>query len=327
MRCACCAAPFLLYTTIEHMAGFIVKKFLYSLLVLLGAITLGFFIIIPNLPGDPARLMLGQRADEASVKALREQYGFDKPVYVQYVRYVGRVIRGDLGRSSSTNRDVLETIVEKFPATALLTVTSIIIATVLGIIIGMLAATKPNSWWDSLLMTFAQLGISLPSFVAALLAILVFGVILDWFPISGYIDRGYEFLILPALTLGLRPLSIIARVTRSSMLDVLGQDYIRTAKAKGLATNVVITRHALRNALNPVVTTIGAWFASLLSGAFFIESMFNWPGLGTFAFAGIEKLDYNVILGTVLVSAAIFVIVNMLVDILYAFLDPRIRLQ
>lgn len=309
------------------MAGFIVKKFLYSLLVLLGAITLGFFIIIPNLPGDPARLMLGQRADEASVKALREQYGFDKPVYVQYVRYVGRVIRGDLGRSSSTNRDVLETIVEKFPATALLTVTSIIIATVLGIIIGMLAATKPNSWWDSLLMTFAQLGISLPSFVAALLAILVFGVILDWFPISGYIDRGYEFLILPALTLGLRPLSIIARVTRSSMLDVLGQDYIRTAKAKGLATNVVITRHALRNALNPVVTTIGAWFASLLSGAFFIESMFNWPGLGTFAFAGIEKLDYNVILGTVLVSAAIFVIVNMLVDILYAFLDPRIRLQ
>jgi peptide/nickel transport system permease protein len=306
------------------MIGFIARKLAYTILVLLGVVLVTFFI---RPPGDPARVLLGQRADSASVAALREQLGLDKPLPYQVGSYLSQLSSGDLGRSIATNRPVAETILERFPATALLAITSIAIATILGILLGVIAAWRPNSWIDTVTMSTSLLGISLPSFVVGLLLVLVFGVALEWFPISGYIDRGWEHLFLPMVTLAIRPLSVIARMTRSSMLDVLGQDYVRTARAKGLSDVSVFMKHALRNALNPVITTVSAWFAGLLAGTYFVEFIFNWPGIGLAAFNAIEKLDYPMIQGTVLFTAIIFVSVNTLADILYGFIDPKVRVS
>lgn len=305
------------------MFMFLLRKILYAIPVLAGVVVLTFFI---RPPGDPARVLLGQRADSSSVAALRQQLGLDKPLPVQVGKYMLNLTQGNMGRSIATNRDVLETIVERIPPTALLAFTAMGIATLLGIALGVIASLRPNSWLDSLTMGTALFGISLPAFVVGLLMVLVFGIVLDWFPISGYIDRGIEHLVLPMITLAIRPLSIVARVTRSSMLDVLGQDYVRTARAKGLSNTTVFIRHALRNALNPVVTTVSAWFAGLLAGTYFIEFIFNWPGVGLAAFSAIEKLDYPMIQGVVLFSAVIFVVVNTIADIVYAFIDPKVRL-
>lgn len=300
------------------------RKMGYTLLVLIGVVVITFFI---RPPGDPARVLLGQRADSASVEAMRQQLGLDKPVPVQIWIYVTNLIRGDLGRSIATNRPVIETLRERLPATAILAASSIVIATVLGILLGVIAAWRANTWIDSLAMTSSLLGISVPAFVVGLLFVLLFGVVLEWFPNSGYMDRGVEYLVLPMITLAIRPLSIIARVTRSSMLDVLGQDYVRTARAKGLGYTSVFLKHALRNALNPVVTTVSAWFAGLLAGTYFIEYIFNWPGIGLAAFNAIEKLDFPVIQGTVLLTAVIFVLTNLFADAMYAILDPKVRVK
>jgi peptide/nickel transport system permease protein len=256
---------------------------------------------------------------------MREQLGLDRPLYEQMAIYMKNLLQGDLGTSIATQRSVSETIIERIPATALLALTSIAIATVLGILLGVIAAWRPNTWIDTLTMSTSLLGISLPAFVVGLLFVLVFGVALEWFPNSGYIDRGIEHLVLPMITLAIRPLSIIARVTRSSMLDVLGQDYVRTARAKGLSDVRVFLHHALRNALNPVITTVSAWFAGLLAGTYFIEFIFNWPGIGLAAFNAIEKLDYPMIQGTVLFTAVIFVVVNTLADVIYGLVDPKVR--
>lgn len=306
------------------MITYLLRKILYTLLVLTGVVVVTFFI---RPPGDPARVLLGQRADSASVAAMREQLGLDKPLPIQIGTYMVNLAQGDLGRSIATNRSVTETIIERLPATALLALTSIAIATILGILLGVIAAWKPNTWIDTLTMSTSLLGISLPAFVVGLLFVLFFGVVLEWFPNSGYVERGPEFLVLPMVTLAIRPLSIIARVTRSSMLDVLGQDYVRTARAKGLSSRTVFLKHALRNALNPVVTTVSAWFAGLLAGTYFIEFIFNWPGIGLAAFNAIEKLDYPMIQGTVLFTAVVFVAVNTLADLVYGFIDPKVRLS
>ncbi len=307
------------------MAFFALRKFLYMILVLLGVIT-SSFIVNYGLPGDPARVMLGQRADEQSILALRKELGLDRPKIVQYFDYIGKVCRGDLGRSLTTNRPILETIWERFSATALLTVTALFFSTFIGIIIGVIASLHQGKLLDTGIMSIALLGISLPSFVLGLILLLIFGIVLNLLPISGYIDKGWNHLILPAFALSLRPLSIIARVTRSSMLDTLGQDYVRTARAKGISEFKVITRHALRNALNPVITTVSAWFAGLLAGTYFIEFIFNWPGIGMFTIDSIFKLDYPAIQGSVLFAAVIFVIVNFIVDILYATVDPKVKI-
>ncbi len=304
------------------MATYILRKILYTVVVLIGVVAVTFFI---RPPGDPTRVLLGQRADEASVAAMREQLGLDRPLYEQMAIYMKNLLQGDLGTSIATQRSVSETIIERIPATALLALTSIAIATVLGILLGVIAAWRPNTWIDTLTMSTSLLGISLPEFVVGLLFVLVFGVALEWFPNSGYIDRGIEHLVLPMITLAIRPLSIIARVTRSSMLDVLGQDYVRTARAKGLSDVRVFLHHALRNALNPVITTVSAWFAGLLAGTYFIEFIFNWPGIGLAAFNAIEKLDYPMIQGTVLFTAVIFVVVNTLADVIYGLVDPKVR--
>jgi peptide/nickel transport system permease protein len=306
------------------MLSYLTRKILYSILVLLGVVLVTFFI---RPPGDPARLMLGQRADSASVAALRQELGLDQPLPAQVGIYMKNLAQGDLGRSIATDRPVLETLIERMPPTALLAVTSMAIATLLGVILGLIAGSRPNTWIDSLSMSVALAGISLPAFVVGLLLILFFGVVLEWFPNSGYIDRGWEHLTLPVITLAIRPLSIIARVTRSSMIDVMGQDYVRTARAKGLDERTVIVKHALRNALNPVVTTVSAWFAGLLAGTYFIEYIFNWPGLGLAAFNAIEKLDFPMIQGVVLFTAVVFVVMNILSDIVYAMIDPKVRLS
>ena len=308
------------------MLTFIVRKLFYSILILFGVITVTFCLMYV-IPGDPARLMLGQRADVASIEAIRKQLGLDDPIYIQYARFIGKAVQGDLGRSYSSNRDVLKTIVETFPATALLAVSAMIISTIIGVIIGVISAVKPYSLRDNFSMLFALFGISFPPFAFGLIMALVFGSWLKLFPISGYVNNGFIYLILPMITLALRPLSIIARLTRSSMLDVLGQDFVRTARAKGVAGWKVTIKHALRNALNPVVTTISAWLAGLLGGAFFIEYIFNWPGIGLLAINSILSLDFPMIQGTVLFTAVIFIIVNMVVDIIYAFLDPKVKLS
>jgi peptide/nickel transport system permease protein len=307
------------------MATFVLRKLLYSVLVLIGVIVLTFFI---RPPGDPARVMLGQRADSASVAALREKMGLDRPILYQIGSYGWNLVAHlDMGRSIATDASVAETIADRFPATALLAGTSMAIATIVGVLLGLVASWKPNTWIDSSAMALALTGISVPSFVVGLLMVIVFGVTLEWFPNSGYVDRGVAYLVLPMVTLAIRPMSVIARITRSSLLDVLGQDYIRTARAKGLRDTTVYLRHALRNALNPVVTTVSAWFAGLLAGTYFIEFVFNWPGIGLAAFNAIEKLDYPMIQGTVLFTAVIFVAVNIASDILYAFIDPKVRVQ
>ncbi len=308
------------------MSAFIFRKFLSTALTLLGVVTVSFFLVHSFGNGDPIRVMVGQHADAATVKALQEQFGLDLPLPVQYLRYMQHLIQGDLGRSISSNRPVLDVIIERLGATAMLAGVSMVIATILGIALGTLSALKNNSWADTVIMGFAQFGISLPSIVMAALFMMIFGVWLDWFPISGYASGFSVYLTLPAITLGIRPLAIIARVTRSSMLDVMGQDFVRTAKAKGLSETRVIIRHTLRNALNPVVTTIGSWFAGLLAGAYFIEYMFNWPGLGKVSIDAVDKLDYPMIQGAVLFSAVIFVAVNFLSDLVYAWLDPRIKI-
>jgi len=308
------------------MLTYIVRKLGYSILILFGVITVTFALMYV-IPGDPARLMLGQRADVASIEAIRKQLGLDDPLYVQYVRFIGKAFQGDLGRSYSSNRDVLKTIVETFPATAILAVSSMMLSTIIGVIIGVISAVKPYSLRDNMSMLFALFGISFPPFAFGLIMALVFGSLLKWFPISGYLNNGIIYLVLPMLTLALRPLAIIARLTRSSMLDILGQDYVRTARAKGIGYWKVIIKHALRNALNPVITTISAWLAGLLGGAFFIEYIFNWPGIGLLAINSILSLDFPMIQGTVLFTAVIFIIINMLVDIVYAFLDPKVKLS
>jgi len=295
-------------------------------MILFGVITVTFLLMYV-IPGDPARLMLGQRADVASIEAIRKQLGLDDPLYLQYVRFIGKAIQGDLGRSYSSNRDVLKTIIETFPATGILAVSSIIVSTIVGVLIGVISAVRPYSLRDNFSMLFALFGISFPPFAFGLIMALVFGSWLKIFPISGYLNNGIIYLVMPMLTLALRPLAIIARLTRSSMLDVLGQDYVRTARAKGIGYWKVIIKHALRNALNPVVTTISAWLAGLLGGAFFIEYIFNWPGIGLLAINSILSLDFPMIQGTVLFTAVVFIIINMLVDIVYAFLDPKVKLS
>jgi peptide/nickel transport system permease protein len=308
------------------MAAYIIRNLLYTILILLGVVSVTFCLLYV-VPGDPARIMLGQRADVQSVEAVREELGLNKPLYVQYFRFLGKAVQGDLGRSYASNRDVVQTILDKFPATALLAFSALIISAIVGVMIGIISAVKSYTVWDNGSMLFALFGISFPTFAFGLIMALVFGFWLKWFPLSGYISEGLEYLVLPMITLALRPLAIIARITRSSMLDAMQQDYVRTAKAKGLSSGSVIFKHTLRNALNPIVTTISTSLAATLGGAYFIEYIFNWPGIGLLAFDSILKLDFPMIQGTVLFSAVIFVVINFFVDILYAVLDPKVKLS
>lgn len=311
------------------MTTYIIRQFIYSIFIIFGVMTVTF-VIIRLLPGDPARLILGQRADVQSIAALRKEWKLDQPIWVQYGDFIARTATGDLGRSFSFNRPVMETILDTLPKTAILAVSALVLSTIVGVLIGILSAWKPYTFFDNAAMIFALLGISVPVFVLGSVFVLVFIQKLRLIDSSGYIvEMGQlrlQRLILPMIALAARPLSIFARITRSSMLDALSQDYVRTARAKGVSEKKTVLVHAFRNALNPVVTTVSAWLAATLAGTFFIEQIFGWPGLGLLAYNAVLQLDFPVIQGVVLLTAIIFVIVNFLVDIVYSMLDPKVRL-
>jgi peptide/nickel transport system permease protein len=322
--------------------------------VLLG-ITLLVFAFLHLIPGDPATVMAGERATPEQVAAIREQLGLNKPLPLQYVSFIWNLIRLNLGTSIISGVSIADEIKLRWPATFELSVAAMLIATIIGIPAGVLAAVRRNSAIDNLTMSGSLLGVSLPVYWLGLLLVYLFAVNLNWLPPSGRlsVDAGLTFkpitgfyvldsllqlkfkaltdvlehLVLPALTLSSIPLAIMARITRSAMLEVLSQDYIRTARAKGLLERWVIFKHALKNALLPVVTIIGLQFGKLLGGAILTETIFSWPGIGSWIYEGILNRDYPVVQGGVVFVAIAFVLINLLVDLSYAFLDPRIQYQ
>ena len=318
--------------------------------------------------GDPSRLTMGQRADAATQENIRKELYLDQPRWKQFLFYLndvspvsiygageikkkqlkGLFIGADtklafkfpyLRRSYQTRKDVWDVLMEALPGTIILAVTAMLIATVVGIFLGVIAAVKKNTWMDTSAIFASVLGISAPSFFIGIVIAYLFGFVLSHytglhmtgslFDIDPFAGRQLQLqnLVLPAITLGIRPLAIITQLTRGSMLDVMDQDYIRTAYAKGLTKNVVIWKHALRNALNPVITAISGWFAELLAGAFFVEYIFGWKGIGKVTVDALEKLDFPVVMGSVLITSFFFIVINILADLLYAVVDPRVRIS
>jgi peptide/nickel transport system permease protein len=333
------------------MIAFVGRRLLFLVPTLLG-ISLVVFLMVHLVPGDPAIVMLGERARPEALAELRTEMGLDKPLYVQYGRFLSELLRLDLGRSVKTHELVKVEIAQRFPATFELAVAAMILATVIGVLAGVASAARPRSWLDYTSMVGALVGVSMPIFWLGLMLILIFASLLHWLPISGRLPHDVSFpmrthlfvvdavlsgnprnvvaalrhLILPALALGTIPMAVIARMTRSSLLEVMRQEYVRTARAKGLPEKSVIFTHALRNAIIPTITVIGLQFGYLLSGAIITETVFAWPGVGRWLLGAVLARDFRAIQGGVLVIAAIFVLVNLVVDMLYGFIDPRIRL-
>lgn len=308
------------------MSSYLRRRLLMSLLVLFGVSVLTF-LMLHLVPGDPVHAMLGRQAVTAErAEQLRQELGLADPLPVQYGRYVSQALQGDLGRSIRSGRPVTATILEQLSSTIQLTLAAMAVAVVMGGSLGLLAALKPNTWLDTLTMTIAISGISIPSFWLGLLLILLFAVTLGWLPAVAA-GNDWRGLILPALTLGLGEGAVITRLVRASMLDVLGQQYLTTARAKGVSERRVVLIHALRNALIPVVTVLGLQTGYLLAGSIVVESIFARQGLGRLAVTAISNRDFPVAQGVVLVIATIYVLVNTLTDLTYAVLDPRIRLQ
>ncbi len=338
------------------MLKYILKRLALLIPTLFGVITLVFFMIALS-PGDSARVMLGERATQESVEKLRVELGLDKPLHIQYGIYLQSLIRFDLGRSFKSGQKVEDEIMAHFPATVELAIWAMIFSTVVGIFIGVLSATKKNSWIDFTSMAGALVGVSMPVFWLALVFIMVFSVWLDLFPTGGRMNVRFYFnpitgfyvldgiiifvktgnikiflsalhhLVLPAIALGTIPLAIIARITRSSMLEVLNQDYIKTARSAGIKERRVIYRYALKNSLLPIITIIGLQFGLLLSGAILTETVFAWPGLGKWIYHAIEARDVRAVQGGIIVISITFVLINLLVDILYSVVNPKIRLS
>ena len=348
------------------MLSYLVKKLFYGFLVLFGVVVLVFFLFQGF--GDPSRLVLGQTGDSATIQNIKKELYLDQPKWKQFLFYLNDVspiaihssddiaskqlkgifIGGQtkialkvpyLRRSYQSKRSVLLVLLEALPGTMLLAFSAMFIATIFGILLGVLAAVKQNTWWDTSAIFTSVLGISAPSFFMGIVIAYLFGFVLSnitglhmtgsLYAIDPFTGRYPEIknLILPSITLGIRPLAIITQLTRSSMLDVLDQDYIRTAYAKGLNSRVVIFKHALRNALNPVITAITGWFAELLAGAFFVEYIFGWKGIGKITVDALEKLDFPIVMGSVLVTATFFIVINLLADVLYGIVDPRVRVE
>jgi len=344
---------------------FIIQKIVYSLLVLAGVVMLVFFLFQGL--GDPARLVMGQSGDAATQENIRKELYLDQPKWKQFLLYLndispvcihtkneiaeknlkGFFIGGEkkiglkipyLRKSYQSKRSVGDILMEALPGTILLAVAAMLIAIAIGIPLGVTAAVKQNTWWDTSAIFGSIAGISAPSFYIGIIIAYVFGFLLtkwtglhisgNWLEVddvTGQQKLALQNLVLPAITLGIRPLAIITQLTRSAMLDVLDQDYIRTAYAKGLSKRKVIWKHALRNALNPVITAITGWFAELLAGAFFVEYIFGWQGIGKVTVDALEKLDYPVVMGSVLITATFFILVNIVADILYGVIDPRVK--
>jgi peptide/nickel transport system permease protein len=312
---------------------YILKRLLALIPVLIGVSFL-VFLILQLAPGDPAQIILGSKATTKNLEALRHQLGLDKPLYQQYLIWIGKILTGDWGRSIQLRREVLPLIFTRFQATAALTLFAASIAIIFGMFAGIISAIKQYSVWDRLLMFLALVGFCLPVFWLGLIFQVVFGLRLGWLPVSGIHTPGntgfldmLPFLIMPGITLAAEPMAQIARMTRSSMLEVIRQDYIKTARAKGLNQRTIISRHALKNALIPVVTLIGMQIGYLLAGAVLVEIVFSWPGLGTLMVNGILARDFPLVQGGILFVATVYVFINLLVDFVYAFFDPRISYE
>lgn len=303
----------------------------YFLRRLLGAVGVVFsvatitFVMIFLMPGDAARMYAGPRAPETEVARIRELWGLNDPLPVQYVRYLGRALQGDLGNSTRDKRPVLKAVIERLPATLQLALAGLFVELAIGVPLGIVAALRPGSWIDQLATVIALLGISVPQFALGLIALYLFGFVIPIFPLGGYGTPLH--LVLPALVLGIGGTAFYSRMLRNSILEVAGEDYVRTARAKGLAPRWVLLRHILRNALMPVVTLAGLDLAILLGGVVVIEAVFGWPGIGLQAWTAIRNQDTPMIMGTVLFASIAVVGLNLLVDLFYVALDPRVRLS
>ena len=334
------------------MLAYIIRRIFILIPTLLG-VSILVFVMLHLTPGDPAELLLGERATEEALVELREHLGLNEPLYVQYGMFLKRLMKGDLGETIWTRQKVWTEVKERFPATIELTVVALCIACFFGIIFGIISATKQYSIFDYVSMIGALAGVSMPIFWLGLIFMLIFSLNLGWLPISGRLSVDIDLeiitnfyildavltrnwaalkdavwhIIMPAVTLSTIPMAIVARMTRSAMLEVLRQDYIKTAKAKGLSNFTVTFKHALRNALIPVVTTVGLQFGVALGGAILTETIFAWPGVGKWMYDAVMQRDYMVIQGGTLIIAAVFVVINLCVDVLYAVINPRISVQ
>ena len=306
------------------MLTFVARRLLLAIPVLLGVVFV-VMLTIELIPGDAVSLMLGEHATPEAVAKLRDYLGLDKPLLVRYVGYVGRVARGDLGRSIQQNRPVVDELADAWPATLELTAAALLIAAALGIAAGVISAVWPNSAFDALARLGSLFGLSMPVFWTGLVLIVVFALWLSWMPVGGTGSPAH--LVLPAITLALPSLAMVARMTRSSVLDVLHEDYVRTARAKGVAERLVVAKHALRNAAIPILTLLGLQAGQLMGGAVLTETVFAWPGLGRLMVKAIFARDYVLLQGAVLVFALAFVVINLAVDLAYGALDPRIARQ
>lgn len=312
------------------MVGYIVRRLVVSIPVLL-IVGIIVFSLVHATPGDPATIILGPDATLEQIENLRDDLGLNEPLIIQFVDWIGGVLRLDFGNSFFLNMPVTQALVDRAEITVLLTIYSLLIAVLIGFPTGIFAAVRSNTVWDRLLMVFSLSGAAIPNFFLGILLILLFAVSLQWLPSGGYIsitdDVGEHFksMIMPAIALGFSEAALLARMIRSSMLDVLREDYIRTAWAKGLKHRVVVMGHALRNVLIPSVTVLGFALGSLLGGAVVTETVFTLPGMGRLIVQSVERRDFPVIQGAVMLIAMIYILVNLLVDVLYAFLDPRIR--
>ena len=306
------------------MLVFIARRLLMIVPILLGVVTVTF-LVMQVLPGDPVLSLVGERYDEETLARLRTELGLDRPLPVRYAQYLGRVARLDLGRSFVTGRPVAASIAERFPRTALLAGSAMLIAVTGGVLAGVVASWRRFPWLGRILMAGSLVGVSIPVFWLGLLLIHIFALGLGLLPPSGFGGGSPRYLILPALTLSFASMASIARVTRAGFLDAEAEDFVRTARAKGLADRTVLGKHVLRNALIPVVTIVGTDFGSYLGGSVLTESIFGWPGLGRLVVQAILQRDFPVIQGAVLFMAVLFVLVNLLVDISYGLIDPRIR--
>lgn len=304
------------------MIQLIVRRLLTMIPVLL-AVTAIVFSVVHLVPGDPVLALVGTEAALEDIENMRRQLGLDRPLLVQYGDYLGGLARGDLGHSIRSGRPVLTEITTRLPKTLYLALAAMTIAVCFGLVLGVLAAVYRNTWLDSTAMLLAIAGVSAPTFWTGLVLILVFAVRLRWLPTSG--SDSVRHVILPAATIGFHYAALIARVTRSSMLDVLADDYVRTARAKGLRYWRVVNHHALKNALIPTITVIGLQFGALISGSIVVEVVFNWPGLGSLLIGALNNRDYPVVQAAILSIATFFILINLLVDVLYGMIDPRIR--
>lgn len=305
------------------MKNYFLKRILTTLLILFGVLIVTFFLMY-IVPGDPVQSFVGQRANEETVSNLRKAWGLDQPIYHQFFRYINRVLHGDLGKSYFTHESVFQNLVDRFPNTFLLSCLAIFIAAMIGIPIGMLAAINQNSFWDKGLLSLTLIGISLPVFWSGVL-VLIFASQMDTLPMLNLLNPLYFNLILAAFVLGIRPAALLARITREQMIETLKEDYILSAWSRGISKSRIMFVHALRNALPPILTTLALDFGSLLSGAAITETIFGIPGIGKYALSGLGRRDYPVIMGMVLFSALIFVVMNLVVDLIVPLLNPRLR--